>query len=178
VEEFLALARAENGAVADQARVEVGELVAAALAARRASIVAKRIALEAAVAEAVVIGNETLLSRMVENVIDNAIRHNEEGGSIRVDARAVAERARLLVESDGPRLDENVVRELAQPFRRAGFERTDARNGFGLGLSIVAAIASAHGGTLELSAREQGGLRVMIDIPRAPATSAAEGGSA
>jgi signal transduction histidine kinase len=73
--------------------------------------------------------------------------------------------ARLVVESGGARLEESEVLELAQPFRRIGAERTSSENGVGLGLSIVAAIAVAHGGKLELNARPQGGLRVLIELP-------------
>ncbi|WP_035697192.1 ATP-binding protein, partial [Glycomyces tenuis] len=60
---------------------------------------------------------------------------------------------------------------LAQPFRRLGGDRTGSENGVGLGLSIVAAIAEAHGGRLAMSARPEGGLRVSIALPtvRVPA---------
>jgi signal transduction histidine kinase len=108
-------------------------------------------------------------------VIDNAIRHNEPRGWIRVATEASREAARLVIESGGRRLDPTEVGELAQPFRRLGTERTDPQNGVGLGLSIVAAIAEAHGGELELEARAEGGLRVRIELPRAPAGSATSG---
>jgi signal transduction histidine kinase len=70
------------------------------------------------------------------------------------------------------------VRELAQPFRRLGVERTNSQNGVGLGLSIVHAIAEAHGGKLELRARAKGGLRVEIRLPRARSASLADGATA
>ncbi|MGH2886150.1 MAG: ATP-binding protein, partial [Solirubrobacteraceae bacterium] len=71
-------------------------------------------------------------------------------------------------------LDESAVAHLAEPFRRLGPERTHSQNGFGLGLSIVAAVAAAHGGGLELHARPQGGLRVQITLPAAaPAATTA-----
>ncbi|MGN6870606.1 MAG: ATP-binding protein [Solirubrobacteraceae bacterium] len=84
----------------------------------------------------------------------------------------------LVVESSGAILDQATVAELRQPFRRGGADRTGSKNGFGLGLSIVAAIATAHEGELELQARDRGGLRVRISLPRAaqptpaPTTSA------
>jgi signal transduction histidine kinase len=71
------------------------------------------------------------------------------------------------VESAGPHLDESKVRELALPFRRLGADRIGSEHGVGLGLSIVAAIAAAHGGALELHALPLGGLRVQIELPRA-----------
>jgi signal transduction histidine kinase len=73
--------------------------------------------------------------------------------------------ASLVVENGGPVLDPGQVRELARPFRRLGPDRTGSDRGSGLGLSIVAAIAAAHHGTLELRARPDGGLRVRIGLP-------------
>jgi signal transduction histidine kinase len=67
------------------------------------------------------------------------------------------------------------VSALVQPFRRLGTARTGSENGFGLGLSIVAAIAEAHGGTITLHAIDRGGLEVVIELPlavRAPAGAA------
>ena len=104
---------------------------------------------------------------MVENVIENSVRHNHRDGFIDVACDKHGEAARLIVETGGPVLDEQDVAGLAQPFRRPGAERTGSQNGHGLGLSIVAAVADAHGGTLELHARPQGGLRVQITLPAA-----------
>ena len=64
-------------------------------------------------------------------------------------------------------LDQRQVAELAQPFRRLGTDRISSDGGAGLGLSIVAAIAAAHLGTLDLRARPGGGLRVSIMLPLA-----------
>ena len=74
---------------------------------------------------------------------------------------------RLLVENGGPVLDQDEVTTLAQPFRRLGTDRTGSATGTRLGLSITDAIATAHGGTLHLHARPQGGLRAVIDLPAA-----------
>jgi signal transduction histidine kinase len=73
----------------------------------------------------------------------------------------------LFVESSGPMLDPAEVGQLGRPFRRGGAERTGSDGGVGLGLSIVAAIAAAHHGTVELEARPQGGLRVAVKLPHA-----------
>src|SRR6202044_2130322 len=81
--------------------------------------------------------------------------------------------ASLVVENGGQVLDQRQVAELAQPFRRLGADRTGSDEGSGLGLSIVAAIAEAHGGTLDLRARPGGGLRVCVDLPAAAATTPA-----
>jgi len=110
---------------------------------------------------------------MVENLIDNAARHNREHGTIAITLQPYGERAQLVVESDGPVIDQDKVGRLVEPFKRLGADRTGSQNGHGLGLSIVAAIVTAHNGTLELHARPQGGLRAQITLPVARITQAA-----
>ncbi len=167
LEELLTLARAQHGALPDHATVSLGRVVSAALEDRAEAIARMGIEVDRAIRDVRVEGSETLLSRMVENVIDNAVRHNERGGWIHVETGMDGATARLVVETGGPMLDESEVQELAQPFRRLGADRTGSENGTGLGLSIVAAIAAAHGGALHLHARAQGGLQVHIVLPRA-----------
>src|SRR6185437_8772296 len=98
-------------------------------------------------------GSQPLLCRMVDNVIDNAIAHNTDGGWISATTGSEGHLARLVVETGGDVLDPQQVGQLAQPFRRLRADRTGSDAGAGLGLSIVAAIASAHRGTLDLQAR-------------------------
>jgi signal transduction histidine kinase len=112
-------------------------------------------------------GSQALLGRMVDNVIDNAITHNTTGGWISASTGADGRLARLVVETGGDVLDPELVGQLAQPFRRLRADRTGSDDGAGLGLSIVAAIASAHRGTLDLQARPEGGLRVTVALPLA-----------
>jgi signal transduction histidine kinase len=120
-----------------------------------------------------VTGSQALLRRMVENVVDNAVCHNAPGGWIAITTAADGGRARLVVENGGPVIGEQQVAELSQPFRRLEADRIGTDQGSGLGLSIVAAIAEAHGGTLDLRARPGGGLRVAVDLPAATATTSA-----
>jgi signal transduction histidine kinase len=112
-----------------------------------------------------VTGSQALMSRMVENVIENAVCHNTYGGWIRITTGTAGGRASMVVENGGPVLEQDQVRELSQPFRRIGADRTGSDKGSGLGLAIVAAIAEAHGGSLDLHARPEGGLRVSIELP-------------
>jgi signal transduction histidine kinase len=178
LESFLTLARAQRGALPDRATVPLSEVVSAALADRIDAVEAKGIQLRSELAEANAIGSATLLSHLVENLIDNAIRYNEPSGFIRVATRADSEAARLVVESSGPPVDPTEARELAQPFRQLGAQRTHSQNGVGLGLAIVAAIAEAHAGRLELHARADGGLRAEVELPRAATRSVAQGAPA
>jgi signal transduction histidine kinase len=180
LEGFLVLARAQHGALPDQAAVSLGDLASAALAVRSSVIAARAITVQADVGRGgtSVTGSQALVSRMVDNVIENAIVHNEPGGWISVTAGQVIEStggpcARVVVENGGPVLSREQVSQLAQPFRRLRPDRTSAgriaSGGSGLGLSIVAAIAAAHGGSLDLCARPDGGLRVVITLPLATA---------
>jgi signal transduction histidine kinase len=168
LEGFLALARAQHGALPDQAALSLGDIVSGTLAARADAISVRQLSVHhASDYGALVQGSRPLLCRMVDNVIDNAIGHNRDEGWIRVATGADGPVARLIVETGGDLLDQQQVAQLAQPFRRLGADRTGSDNGAGLGLSIVAAIAAAHGGTLDLHARSEGGLRVSIGLPLA-----------
>jgi signal transduction histidine kinase len=168
---FLALARAQHGDLPGQATLSLEYLTAAALAERGGPIAAKRLTVHHATGRegTWVIGSQALLCRMVDNVLDNAIGHNRNGGWISVTTGPDGHLARLVVETGGEVLDPGQVSQLAQPFRRLGADRTGSDHGSGLGLSIVEAIATAHGGSLDLRARPEGGLRVSVALPLAPA---------
>ena len=174
LESFLTLARAQNGRLDEHDQVALEPLITAALTARADEITAKRLTVETHLAAVEVAGSATLLRRMVENVIENAVHHNQPGGSVELTLTLLnGQQARLIVDSSGPMLDQSAVAELAQPFTRLGQARTGSQDGHGLGLSIVAAVAAAHGGSLELRARAEGGLRVQITLAAAVAQLAA-----
>ncbi len=167
VESFLVLARAQRGVMTDLTTVSLPQVVSAALRARRAETADMGLAVRLQLDDAEVIGSETLLARMVANLVGNAIRHNQPGGFIDLTTQADTSAARLIVENGGPVLDPDEVAHLAQPFRRLGAERTGSADGVGLGLSIVAAIVTAHSGMLDLQPASGGGLRAWIELPRA-----------
>jgi len=169
---FLVLARAQHGELPGRATLSLEYVVSAALAVRAGDIAAKRLTVQHASSSsgAWVEGSQALLCRMVDNVIGNAIVHNPDGGWISVVTGGGGRIARLVVENGGELLDQQRVAQLGQPFRRLGADRTGSDTGSGLGLSIVAAIASAHRGTLDLQARPGGGLRVSITLPLAAST--------
>jgi signal transduction histidine kinase len=174
LESFLALARAQSGRVGEQTPVALEPLVTDALGARSKEITAKRLTVETRLSNVDVPGSPTLLARTVENVIENAVRHNQPGGSIVLTLAPAGEaQAQLTVDSSGPLLDSSAVAELAQPFKRLGRDRVGSQDGHGLGLSIVAAVIAAHDGRLELQARPEGGLRVRITLPSTALTSTA-----
>ena len=172
---FLVLARAQHGALADAAPVDLGDLVDAALRERSSDVRRKALKVTVAMSPAALIqGSPALLARLVGNVVDNAVTHNEPGGWIKITESSTAPETALTVETGGPVLDQRMVDRLAQPFERLGGERTGSSGlGLGLGLSIVAAVAAAHGARLDLLARSEGGLRVSIVFPAGKASVAA-----
>ena len=176
MEGLLALSRAEQGELTDSGVLRLGDLINATLAEHRAQITAKQITLERSLDPISVIGSPTLLGRLVENVVDNGVRHNQTGGWMGITLRDAGSRAQLTVDTSGPPLDQALVDDLDQPFRRLRSDRTGSVQGAGLGLSIVAAIATAHRGSLALHARKQGGLQVVIDLPLASHTDQRVGG--
>jgi len=171
LEAFLVLARAQHRALPGRAIIPLDYVVGAALSDQAAAIGAMNLTVQEAdsLGSAWVTGSQALITRMVENVIDNAVCHNTEGGWIRIVSRTATGRARLIVENGGPLLDQQQVTRLSEPFRRIGADRTGSDKGSGLGLSIVAAIAEAHGGSVDLQARSAGGLRVTISLPASAA---------
>jgi signal transduction histidine kinase len=167
VESFLVLARAQRGVMTDLTAVSLPEVVSAALDDRTADTANMGLAIRLRLDDADVIGSETLLARMVANLVGNAIRYNRPGGFIDVTTESGGRAARLIVENGGPLLSPDDVAQLSQPFKRLAAERTGSANGVGLGLTIVAAIVAAHRGTLDLQAGPGGGLGVYIELPQA-----------
>jgi signal transduction histidine kinase len=167
VESFLVLAYAQQGAMRERTRVELSHLVTAALAARHEAMSGNDLMVHHTLGDAAVIGNATLLSRLVDNLLDNASRYNVPQGTISVIIEADGTHAHLVMENSAPLLEERAVQALGQPFQRLGADRTGPVQGVGLGLSIVAAIVAAHGGELRLHARAEGGLQVCVTLPQA-----------
>jgi len=172
VENLLLLARAQHGASDGQETIPLGPLIAGAIDARAELIASMGLHVNHAAGGAgpLVTGNPVLLAQMTANLIDNAVCHNHPGGWIRTQITRDGPVVQLLVENGGPLLDPGKVTTLTQPFRRLGTDRTGSATGTGLGLSITDAIAAAHGGTLRLHARPEGGLQAVIDLPAAGST--------
>ncbi len=113
---------------------------------------------------AVISGDPVLTERLVANLVDNALRYNIAGGEVWVSTRSVAGGAcEVTVANTGPVVDPADVGRIFQPFERLS-DRT-SRDGFGLGLAIVASIAAIHGGTAVACPRDDGGLSVTVTFP-------------
>jgi signal transduction histidine kinase len=130
-----------------------------------------------------VLGDAPLAERLMANLVDNAIRHNLPRGAIEVGTAVWAGHAVVSVFSTGPAIPPDQVDRLFQPFHRgAPRDRAAGHDGLGLGLSIVAAIAQAHGAWLQAHALPGGGLGVRAGFPLAapmpPSPRAPEPGQA
>jgi two-component system sensor histidine kinase VanS len=116
------------------------------------------------------IGSHALLLQLTTNLLHNAIVHNlPKHGTVWVTTSAHPHSAVLTVENTGEKLTPQLIATLVEPFQR-GTERilTADHAGVGLGLAIVKSIAQAHDGTLALTPRADGGLRVTVQLPAAP----------
>ena len=117
------------------------------------------------------IGSPVLLLQMATNLVHNAIVHNlPDQGTVWVTTSAQRKTVVLTVENTGETLAPPLVSRLVEPFQR-GTERIRTDHaGVGLGLAIVKSITQAHNGTLTLTPRRAGGLRVTVQLPAAPPT--------
>jgi two-component system sensor histidine kinase VanS len=115
------------------------------------------------------IGSHALLLQLATNLVHNAIVHNlPEQGSVWVTTSVYPKRVVLIVENTGAKLTPQLVSTLVEPFRRGTERIRTGHVGVGLGLAIVKSITQAHDGTLTLTPRAAGGLRVTVQLPAAP----------
>jgi signal transduction histidine kinase len=176
IEGLLTLADSESGLV-DRTPVDLAE-VATHVADQAAAQVADQAAAGAGLAirresaPARTVGDPVLLERLTQNLVENAVRHNvATGGWVSVSTGSVDGWALLSVSNSGPVVPPYEVEAIFQPFRRLRQERVEGR-GFGLGLSIVRAVAHAHGGRAVAVPRDGGGLTVTVSLPAAPSPAA------
>ena len=113
------------------------------------------------------IGSHALLLQLSTNLVHNAIVHNlPDQGTVWVTTSVHPESAVLTVENTGQKLTPQSVATLAEPFLRGTKRIRTDHAGVGLGLAIVKSITQAHDGTLTLTPRAAGGLRVTVQLPR------------
>ena len=115
------------------------------------------------------IGSGALLLQLTTNLVHNAIVHNRpEQGTVWVTTIAQPNRVMLTVENTGDQLTPQLASTLVEPFQRGTQRVRTDHAGVGLGLAIVKSITQAHDGTLTLSPRPEGGLRVTVQLPAPP----------
>jgi signal transduction histidine kinase len=163
IEALLTLARSDRGPGPAEA-VDLPTAVEDAVDLIGPAAAARQIQVGTALQDAQVTGDRVLLERLVSNLIDNAVKHNVTGGWVLASTRTEAGIAEITVANGGEHIPADQVPGLFEPFRRLS-GRTGNRPGSGLGLSIVASVARAHGGHAEARARSDGGLDVQITLP-------------
>jgi signal transduction histidine kinase len=160
IEALLTLSRSQRGLDSRQP-VDLAAITAAAAAAADHD----GLALDATIQPAHATGNPRLVERLVANLLNNAVRHNIDGGRIELATDTRDERATLTIANTGPQIPAGELDRIFQPFQRLDTTRTSGASGLGLGLSIVQAIADAHDATITARARDEGGLDIEVSFP-------------
>ena len=168
IESLLTLASSEAGP-GERAPLDLAAITSATLAVTRPGISRRGLNVRANLQPAILEGDPLLVQQLVTNLIDNAVRHNIPGGDIQITTETTSGHAVLSVTNSGQVIPPTEVDRLFQPFERLGPRpaRRDG-HGHGLGLSIVRAIAAAHGATIAARAQPGGGLAVDVTFFPSP----------
>lgn len=108
-------------------------------------------------------GYAVSLKRCLQNLLENAIRY---GKSAHIEVMDTTERLQIAIRDHGPGIPEHLLKHVFEPFYRVESSRNAATGGFGLGLSIAKTIVEAHDGQINLHNLAEGGLEVLVDLPR------------
>jgi len=171
IEALLTLASSESGLNGHEP-VDLAATVTATLAGLEPEIDRRGIHIDAVTAPAPVDGDPLLTERLVANLLANAVLHNIAGGRVEVRTGMQEGRAVLSVTNSGPVIPAAAVDRLFQAFQRLDRRRANYKDGHGLGLSIVRAIATAHDAAITARPMPDGGLGVSVSFPP-PANSTA-----
>jgi signal transduction histidine kinase len=164
IDGLLTLAGSEN-AVADASPLDLSEVAGHVLDQATAEAAARDITIRRDLLSSPTTGDPVLVERLVQNLVENAIRHNHDGGELAVTTRGRDGKAEIVVTNTGPVVPPYEVETIFEPFRRLGTDRIRSDRGSGLGLSIVRATTTAHGGTVTAEPRAGGGLTITVRLP-------------
>lgn len=164
VEDLLVLARLDQGRPLEKARVDLALIVADAVADARAVEPDRPITLESE-SSVVVVADENRLRQVTANLLGNVRGHTPPGAAAQVRVSRRDGWARLEVADEGPGIDPAERDRVFERFFRSDPSRARRSGGSGLGLSIVAAIAEAHGGRVSVGPSEAGGASILVELP-------------
>jgi signal transduction histidine kinase len=173
IEALLTLASSESGLTGNEP-VDLAATVAATVAGLRPEIGRLGIHLDEVIEPATLDGDRLLVERLVANLLTNAVRHNVADGSVEVRAGVKDGNVVLSVTNTGPLIPPAEVDRLFQPFQRLDRRRANYKDGHGLGLSIVQAIATAHDSVIAARSMPAGGLSVTVSFPQLVRATAAQ----
>ena len=164
IDGLLTLAGSEN-TVVDASPLDLSEVAGHVLDQAAAEATARDITIGRDLVSSPTTGDPVLVERLVQNLVENAIRHNHDGGELTVTTRSRDGEAELVVSNTGPVVPPYEVETIFEPFRRLGTDRVRSDRGSGLGLSIVRATTTAHGGSVTAEPRTGGGLTITVRLP-------------
>lgn len=164
IDGLLLLARSEQE-VTGRRPVDLADVVRGVVGGLLPPAAERHIDVRTQLAPAMAMAEPVLLERLVMNLLQNAIRHNVDGGWADVRTEVRNGTALLIVANTGPVVPGYDIDGLFEPFRRGTDRVGGAEQGFGLGLSIVRAVAHAHSGEVHAQPREGGGLVVRVSLP-------------
>jgi signal transduction histidine kinase len=164
IDGLLALTRGQTGLERSE-HLDLAALVSEAMLVREPQLTGRELDVRTTLATAPAEGDPRLLERLIANLIDNAVGHNSAGGQVEIATGTRDQRAFISIANSGPAVPPGEVQRLFEPFQRLGDARTGHNGGHGLGLSIVQAIANAHGAELGVHARPEGGLGIKVSFP-------------
>lgn len=159
------LARSEHEITA-RAPVDLADVVEHVAAQTAAEAKDAGVTVRTDAAEAMTDGDALLLERVVQNLLENGLRHNTESGWVKLSCGIRDGDAVLEVANSGPAVPRYEIPALFEPFRRLDGDRVVTAKGAGLGLSIVRSIVRAHGGAVTAEPGPDGGPRVTVTLPR------------
>ncbi|MEO3749539.1 ATP-binding protein [Streptomyces sp. B6B3] len=180
LESLLTLTTGERG-LDRREPVDLAEIAEDALDIAESDFLRRDVRRESTILPAVTVGDRALVERLVTNLVENALTYNVPDGFVEVRTGTEDGRAVITVSNSGHQVPDDQVSQLFEPFHR--LDRRAGRGwNHGLGLSIVRAIASAHGAALAAEARPGGGLAVRVAFPvpvelRGPRPPAVAGGA-
>ncbi|HYB25342.1 MAG TPA: HAMP domain-containing sensor histidine kinase [Solirubrobacteraceae bacterium] len=166
IDALLALAQGQRG-LDQREPADLAVITDEVLKTHQAEADERHLHLDVELDTATISGDRRLIARLVSNLVQNAISHNIPDGDVHIRVGTRAGKAYFAVANTGPVVPAGEVERLLQPFQRLAPDRLRQREGFGLGLSIVAAIASAHDARLGVRPGEHGGLDVEVTFPAA-----------
>jgi signal transduction histidine kinase len=165
IEALLTLASSESGLIGHEP-VDLATIVEATLVDLHPEIYRRGIHIDEAITASPLDGDPLLVERLVANLLTNAVRHNVVDGRVKVATEMKDGRATLSVTNSGPVIPPAEVDRLFQPFQRLDRRRAHYKDGYGLGLSIVQAIATAHQASISAHPVTEGGLFVTVSFPQ------------
>jgi signal transduction histidine kinase len=166
IDGLLLLARTERE-LTTRTPVDLSEVAATVLDSARKGEDLPDVTITTELTPARTVGDPVLLEHLVGNLVENAIRHNVDGGEVYVRTGTLNGLAACQVENTGAIIAVYEVNRLFEPFRRLNTDRVESAKGAGLGLSIVRSVVNAHRGTVYATPRAGGGLVVTVHLPPA-----------